>query len=274
MDFKNVTYLSSFKIDGKDRKCGVMHLTKKDAKEILDRPTTGFVNRSTQKRAIGLYKEQMNAGNWNAANCEQLGFDVLGNLINGRNRLAAFVESNLEELDFFVTFDHDTEDAQTIDRGLKRSTENMLQMRGVNFSKGIITSVRMYLSLVKRYSTWGQSERNTHITQDMQTDVYMENQELFEKAYACGTDTQNHVTEFKKAQVAGVFAYLVKEGVSEKKVREFFKYIWNHPNKAFKDELADRNKQVGAWISMWNAWCDGKKNRNGYRPGDWFNVAV
>ena len=102
----------------------------------------------------------------------------------------------------------------------------------------------------------------------------MENQELFEKAYACGTDTQNHTSEFKKTQVSAVFTYLVKEGVSEKNVREFFKYIWNHPNQNFKTDLKDRNKQVSAWISMWNAWCDGKKNRNGYRPGDWFNVAV
>lgn len=102
-------------------------ITPEVAERLLER---NHKNRPRKERAIQTYAKAMLAGEWERTN-QGIGFDRLGNLIDGQNRLYACVHAGVP-----FTTDLATglrpEAKEKVDVGVKRSLADALRMEGFN----------------------------------------------------------------------------------------------------------------------------------------------
>ena len=116
-----------------DRQMGmeskVITITPSMAQDMLDRNMKN--NRKLNHNTIRRYARIMKAGGWNLTH-QGIAFDEKGELIDGQHRLHAIIMAN-EPIQMMVTYNVQHEDgaAFTIDMGTKRTTQNVIQISGI-----------------------------------------------------------------------------------------------------------------------------------------------
>lgn len=97
-------------------------------------------NRKRSDTAIGKYVKIMKAGKWNV-NCDAIGFDEQGRLINGQHRLTAVVKFNAP-LDFLVVRGLAVASAKGQDTGRRRMMHDRITIDGVPVTEKTCAAIR------------------------------------------------------------------------------------------------------------------------------------
>ncbi len=84
-------------------------------------------NRNIKASVVEKYYQDMSSGNWKLS--DALKFDKHGNLIDGQHRLHAIIKFN-RPVDFLVVENYDTESAQYLDIGSKRTVKDIADLQG------------------------------------------------------------------------------------------------------------------------------------------------
>lgn len=108
----------------------VLTITPDMAKEMLARNMKN--NRRLNHKQVKRYARIMKAGGWNLTH-QGIAFDDKGQLIDGQHRLEAIVMANVP-IKMMATYgvEHVDGEAFTIDVGAKRTTQNIIQISGVD----------------------------------------------------------------------------------------------------------------------------------------------
>lgn len=97
-------------------------------------------NRKLSMTAVGKYVKIMKAGKWNV-NCDAIGFDELGRLINGQHRLTGVVKFGAP-VDFLVVRNLAVESAKGQDTGRRRMMHDRITIDGVPITEKACASIR------------------------------------------------------------------------------------------------------------------------------------
>jgi hypothetical protein len=130
----------------------IVTITPDMAKKLLER---NINNRPLQKRAIETYASDMRMGRWRVTG-QGLGYDRMGNLIDGQNRLHACMEANTP-FDTVVATGLEPEAKDVVDTGVKRTFAHVLRMHGhqnvMQLSGGVALRMR-YDKVVRDGLPW------------------------------------------------------------------------------------------------------------------------
>jgi len=162
----------------------VKTLTKDDAREILE--NHNHMNRPMNNRVCSLYMKDMNDGTfvYNGQG-EILSFDSNGELLNGQHRLKAFIDSNIEKMEWLIVRDVKTEHFATFDGGRNRNAQQILAISGCK--KPAVASTM--IKLLQTYRTGKQIKRIDAFVSAtggagfLKTDVnsiYLKNQSMYD----------------------------------------------------------------------------------------------
>ena len=108
----------------------VITITPDMARDMLEKNMAN--NRKLNHNTIKRYARIMKAGGWNLTH-QGIAFDDKGELIDGQHRLQAIVMANVP-ITMMVTYnvEHTDGEAFTIDMGQKRTTQNIIQISGID----------------------------------------------------------------------------------------------------------------------------------------------
>lgn len=108
----------------------VISITPNMAKVMLEKNMKN--NRRLNHGTVKRYARIMKAGGWNLTH-QGIAFDDRGELIDGQHRLAAIVMANVP-ITMMATYgvQHADGEAFTIDTGTKRTTQNIIQISGID----------------------------------------------------------------------------------------------------------------------------------------------
>lgn len=134
----------------KDAKIEVENITPELAKEYLQ---ANVKNRRASKRAVRLYKRDIEAGNWKFTG-DPIRFNGAGTLIDGQHRLLAIAETGVT-LPCLVIRGLDLDVQEHIDQGYKRQVSHHLQMREVANPLQVAAAAR-FLFWLKHKDQWGE----------------------------------------------------------------------------------------------------------------------
>lgn len=158
----------------------VTTITPDTAKRLLERNRN---NRPVQKRAVETYARDMREGRWRRTN-QGLGFDTLGNLVDGQNRLLACVEADAPFTTTVATgLEPDAKDV--VDTGVKRTFAHVLRMHGyanvMQISGGVALRMRYDRTVAEGLPWYSYATRAIKASHDEQTEYLAAHPEL-EKA--------------------------------------------------------------------------------------------
>jgi len=105
-------------------------------------------NRRLSQTAVGKYVKIMKAGRWNV-NCDAIGFDELGRMINGQHRLHGVIAFG-EAVDFLVVRGLAVESARGQDTGRRRMMHDRITVDGLAITEKACASIR---NAMTSYST-------------------------------------------------------------------------------------------------------------------------
>jgi hypothetical protein len=164
-------------------------------------------NRSLVYSRANDYADAMARGEWRF-NHQGIAFNEDGDLIDGQHRIAAVVLSGKEQL-FMITTGLENEAIDTVDRSVRRSIGESLEMRGY-------TNGRLKANVAKdalSYMAEVQGEKKRFSDQQIEAYV-MEKNDLLDEALAIGTASTLNVSDacLSKA-VASKIAHLMFEGL-------------------------------------------------------------
>jgi hypothetical protein len=100
-------------------------ITPEIAAKLLEKNISN--NRNIKASVVDKYYQDMSSGNWKLS--DALKFDTKGNLIDGQHRLHAIIKFN-RPVDFLVLKNYDTESAQYLDIGAKRTVKDIADLQG------------------------------------------------------------------------------------------------------------------------------------------------
>lgn len=123
-------------------------ITPEMAKEYL---TQNVKNRKASKRAVRLYRRDIEAGNWKFTG-DPVRFNGAGTLIDGQHRLLAIQESGIAQ-PCLVIRGLDMDVQEHIDQGYKRQVAHHLQMREVANPMQVAAAAR-FLFWLKHKDEW------------------------------------------------------------------------------------------------------------------------
>lgn len=118
-------------------------VTPEMAKNWLD--TVNTHNRTVRDTTIQTYARDMEHGNWLQTG-EPIKFSVKGVLLDGQQRLAAMVRSNVT-LELFAVWDLSLEAQAFMDTGRKRTAANMLELAGEKDSAVLASAAKLALGV-------------------------------------------------------------------------------------------------------------------------------
>jgi hypothetical protein len=131
----------------------VLSITPNMAKVMLDKNMKN--NRRLNHNTVKRYACIMKAGGWNLTH-QGIAFDTLGQLIDGQHRLEAIVMANVP-IKMMATYgvEHAYGEAFTIDTGTKRSTQNIMQISGIDDGvyKRMSSFVGAYMRMKIKYNS-------------------------------------------------------------------------------------------------------------------------
>jgi len=107
--------------------CRLTLITPAMAAGFLDEANTH--NRSPKSRQIDILAGEIRAGRWRPVPYQGIGFAANGTLLDGQNRLFAIVRAD-RPAEMYVWFNCDAKDQEVTDRGVQRSTVDILNLRG------------------------------------------------------------------------------------------------------------------------------------------------
>jgi hypothetical protein len=151
-------------------------------------------NRNIKASVVEKYYQDMSSGNWKLS--DALKFDKEGNLIDGQHRLHAIIKFN-RPVDFLVVENYDTESAQYLDIGSKRTVKDIADLQGKTDFTVLTGSV---LRNVLILSTECFVARSAKFTEQQILDVYDQLRKEVEYAFEL---RQN--TKVAKTAALGVF---------------------------------------------------------------------
>ncbi len=270
-----------FVINGKEVYVSKLTVTPSGAEEILSNSKEiGFKNRNPLPQRYKLYSEDMRNGSWKT-NGETIKFDKEGALIDGSNRLNAVSIGN-KTIDFLSVGNLDRDCVDTIDDGIKRSLEHVLNMQGYAYETGAAAIVRLKMQLDKQRLAQGQSAGNLGIKRTDEVMEFENHKEVYNKVTQYAKDVYtNSFKALNRPEVGAIYLHLtdtlkVDKGI----VEEFFDKLISHTPKTifFKtyESLMNKKSCRGAdrmreYIRCWNSFVRGNRvNRCAYNEGDWF----
>lgn len=121
----------------------LMMVTPEMAKHWLD--TTNTNNRRIRDTTVQVYSRDMEHGQWRLTG-ETIKFSAKGVLLDGQQRLAAIVKSNVA-VQMFVTWDLTPESQMFMDTGRKRTAANMLELNGERDAATLAASTKIALGV-------------------------------------------------------------------------------------------------------------------------------
>lgn len=266
---------------------GVERLTKAAAQRLLD---SQVVNRPISRVSVSLYRNEMNAGRW-MLNGEAIKVDRDGCLRDGQHRLQAFIDSELEEMDFFVVRGLEPDSQRTMDQGRKRGADQQLAMLGVKNASVVAAGARLFLTYDNDYLFRDSNVVRENITTPLIQDWVSEEAETVETLSEYMTDIRSSDAMDSVAYCAAV----IFESLDPAASRAFFRALnrgaggEGHPINSLDKRLQrDRREsrvpaprdQLAFFIHTWNLWGLGtpimrlQKPRGGAWTVDTFPVPV
>ena len=125
----------------------VLNITPDMAKVMLEKNMKN--NRRLNHNTVKRYARIMKAGGWNLTH-QGIAFDDKGELIDGQHRLEAIVMANVP-VKMMATYnvEHVDGEAFTIDTGAKRTTQNIIQISGIE--DDVYKNMSNYVAAYMRY---------------------------------------------------------------------------------------------------------------------------
>jgi len=176
-----VSFISGLPTTGVDQKLrtGVLRVDRSMAKLML---RTGFVNRRLYETSIKNYVTSFNNGDWGLTG-EALKFSLDYKLVDGRNRIYAFLQSGAEYFDTVIVQGVEDKDFTKMDQGKTRTLSDAIiiasntneSLRGLKNHTAVIGMTKLLNCFKKgRYSDIGSSKRvmtNTEGTEQVSNDI-------------------------------------------------------------------------------------------------------
>lgn len=272
-----------FVINGKEITVSKKTITPQMADEIISYSDSVFSNRKSRRASYDLYADEMKKGKWRSDNGETIKFGADNALVDGRNRLNAVMLSE-KAVDFLCVGNVERDAVETIDIGIKRSLENMLQMQEHAYETGAAQIVREKLQLDKKIMAQGQSNAQLGLSMLEQIEEYEKNAERYNSISRYSKDIRStshralncpeiggiylHLTETLKWDRDVVDEFFDKLATPTKRTI-FFTTYENLMNK----KVCRGKDRIKEYIICWNSYIGGKRVlRDSYKDGDWFTA--
>lgn len=269
-----------FIINGKEINVSKKSISPTDAHNIIEHSDSIFTNRKSRENSYKIYQDDMNSGHWKT-NGETIKFSSDGALIDGRNRLSA-VEIGNKTIDFLSIGNLDRDVVDTIDIGLKRTLEHVLQMQEREYQNGAATIVKFKITLDKGLTAQEGAESTLGISRLSEVEEYKKNISAYNSISAFAKDIYNLSHKaLSKQYTGGIYAHLLlTQHVDEEVIKEFFNKLASPAKDTFFFKSYDRlsNKKncrgkdkLHEYILCWNSFMRGcRTRRSQYTDGDWF----
>ena len=181
-------------------------------------------NRRLNHNTVKRYARIMKAGGWNLTH-QGLGFDDMGQLIDGQHRLEAIVMANVP-ITMMVTYgvQHTDGEAFTIDTGTKRTTQNIMQISGI--TDVVYKNMSSYVSAYMRMKIKTNSSMPEATEIISYIDRHYDDVAVIESIIGRGSTGSSGATLHTIVGVAIISAYY--RGESEDALRRFVQVYRNN----------------------------------------------
>jgi len=276
--------IAVFLIDGKEVEVSKMSITPEAATSIIEQSDLKFSNRKARRAQVAAYSKDMRNDVWKV-NGESIKFRKDGALIDGRHRLMAVAESGIP-CDFLAVGNLDNGVEDSIDIGMLRSFEAMLDFNGVHHEPAVKTVVFNKLKLDKRSRGLSQNTTNAGYTKMDCIKEFIDNSDIYNdsvnlaKSITCG---QKVLT---KTEVATIYLHLTETlGWDKNFVEMFFKQLVGvsyNGRSIFNTTMVKlsnkakyrpfRQERINVFIACWNSYVIGNRQNISEKKAasEWF----
>ena len=103
---------------------------------------TNNKNRFIQQQTVHKYARRMMNGKWNTTG-ETIKFDADGNMLDGQHRLWAFLETQIDEMEFLIMYGVPPEAQIHMDTPAPRTPAHTLQMNGIPDGRLLSAAIKL-----------------------------------------------------------------------------------------------------------------------------------
>lgn len=202
--------------------------TPEEAIDIVENKNDNYRKLKYQK--VMEYTKMMKDGKWCEDNGEPITFYSDGKLANGQHRLYAIHESGIP-LRFLVVEGVSREATETIDMGVKRSSEDAIRYKlrgtGKELAVGSYSITKQVMLLRKRCKTNSQSPYKMNMTELETRDECLSDVIGYNEASEFGRKIKKDSSDTIKPNEAGsIFYYLVHDfGLNREYVKNYFEKL-------------------------------------------------
>ena len=217
-------------------------------------------NRHRNQNHVNALVKNMKEGSWRF-NGDTICFDANDVLIDGQHRLAAIIESNIEQ-DCIIVRGLDPETIKTKDMEIKpRNLSDLLRMDNIaqaNKKAAIVTRYilmsagKTILNSISKGSSTSGNNKNIS-TMDAKYKTYYQFQNIFDECCLYASCLNDRVNFFTVGEIGGIYAYLyIDLHHSEDEIKGFFDRLFiNQTDKNVINILRDKLiRDLGATNKM------------------------
>lgn len=223
-------------------------------------------NRNKKQAKIAGYRADIKARKWRRTG-ETIKFDDAGNMIDGQNRVQAFIDSEVESLVVYVAWNVPRDAFDVIDTGASRTFADVLRSKNVSSPRYAEAAV------IRRIVMWeagnptgvrsgGTGTKYPNPTHTQLADRYAQDAQRFDAAIARGMDMRH--AKLGNSTAAGIAFFLFLQ-IDAGRCHQFFDEVitganlgQQHPAKVLRDKLLRTtdtpNEQLALYIKAWNAY--------------------
>lgn len=172
------------------------------------------------------YAKMMKSGKWCEENGETIKFKTNGMLSDGQHRLWAVYKSGVT-LKFLVVDDVPEEATETIDMGLKRSSEDAIRYRLRDTDKemcpGAFSTTKQVMVLRKNGKANSQCPYTISLTEIDIREEFLSDVDGYNEAAAFGKKVKKDTKTIKQNEAGSMYYYLVHDfGINPWYVKDYF----------------------------------------------------